>query len=221
MLSTIEDCKDQSNSQRKCMNSLATGFFTGGGLIIAIGAQNAFVLEQGIKKQHRFIVPFICSFCDVCLIFIGLVGMGELIETYPQFRYYSAVGGTLFLSWYGLKTLFSALKPNKIVLVTGDGGLNGKVITTTLALTLLNPHVYLDTIVFMGAIGGQYGNTGKYLFGVGASAASILWFYSLSFSGTLLAPLFKKQHTWRILDSIIALTMFYIGWNIFAMRNSV
>jgi len=195
------------------------GFLTGAGLIIAIGAQNAFVLEQGIKKQHRFIVPFICSICDVCLIFLGVAGMGRLIEIHPEFRYYSAIGGAVFLFWYGLKSFISAMQPRSMDDPSDAVSIKGPVIRTTLALTLLNPHVYLDTIVLMGAVGGQYGPTGKYLFGVGASISSILWFYLLSFSGVLLAPLFRQQNTWRILDGVIACTMFAIGWNILLMRN--
>lgn len=196
------------------------GFLTGAGLIIAIGAQNAYVLEQGIKGQHRFLVPFICSVCDVCLIFIGLTGMGALIELHPGLRYYSAVGGALFLGVYGVKALYSAIVPHDMVEEPSEStAIQGTVISTTLALTLLNPHVYLDTIVLMGAVGGQYGSTGKYYFGLGASFASILWFYLLSFSGSLLSPFFHNKATWRILDGLIALTMFVIGWNILLLRN--
>lgn len=196
------------------------GFMTGAGLIIAIGAQNAFVLEQGIKKQYRFLVPLICSICDVCLIFLGVTGMGRLIELHPEFRYYSAIGGTIFLCWYGLKAFRSSIFPAAIDETSQDGvSLKGTVVRTTLILTLLNPHVYLDTVVLMGTVGGQYGPTGKYLFGIGASLASIMWFYLLSFSGVLLSPLFKEQQTWRILDGLVGCTMFVIGWNIFCMRN--
>lgn len=191
------------------------GFGIGGGLIIAIGAQNSFVLSQGVRRQHFLLIPFICSICDIALICAGAAGIGSYVAAHPQVSHYAALGGTVFLFWYGLRSLHSALRntaslqPEKVTNGTRS------IILTTLAITLLNPHVYLDTIVLLGSISGQFQDSSRVIFTLGACLASTLWFFALSLGGTLLEPLFRKPISWKILDLCICCVMWTIAYSIF------
>lgn len=200
------------------MTIFLQGLAVGAGLIIAIGAQNAFVLSQGIRRQNYLLVPLICSICDIGLIIIGVAGMGTLVANNHILKEVATWGGVVFLTWYGVKALVSAY--NGV-----DGGLktNGKVgrkkiVLTTLSLTLLNPHVYLDTVVLLGSISGQHQGSGRFLFGFGASVASLIWFFTLSVGGSALAPIFKKKRSWQVLDVFVALTMFTIAIQLLVNR---
>lgn len=189
-----------------------TGMATGASLIIAIGAQNAFVLTQGIRKQHRFVVALICSLCDALLISAGVAGMGALIEQSPLLLGVASVAGALFLFVYGLKSLISAFHADRGMEASGEHLVSRKqVVFTTLAITLLNPHVYLDTVVLLGSISATYAGPGRYLFGGGAVTMSFLWFFILAYGSGFLAPLFSKAITWRILDTAIFLVMWTIA----------
>lgn len=190
------------------------GFGIGAGLIIAIGAQNAFVLSQGIKREYHWLVPFICSLCDCLLIILGAAGVGTLIAKDPSLTRLAGWGGAAFLFFYGGKAFLSALKNN--TLDTQDHAVQTlkSVIMTTLALTLLNPHVYLDTVVLLGSISSRFSGMSKTVFILGACTASISWFFCLSFAGTLLRPVFKKPGVWKILDVIIGITMWVIAISI-------
>lgn len=190
------------------------GFGIGAGLIIAIGAQNAFVLSQGIKKQYHWLVPFICSFCDCILIVLGAVGVGTLIADDPFLTKIAGWGGAAFLFFYGFKSFRSVLQGNSMDSSDQVVQTMKNVVITTLALTLLNPHVYLDTVVLLGSISGQFSGTERMVFVMGACTASITWFFSLSFAGTLLRPVFKKPSFWIILDILIGLTMWGIAVSI-------
>lgn len=190
------------------------GFGVGAGLIIAIGAQNAFVLTQGIKKEYWIIIPLICAVCDALLITAGVAGMGRIVADNPELARYTAWGGAAFLFWYGLCALRSVFKKNSLdERRTGTATL-GAAILTTLALTLLNPHVYIDTVLLIGSIGSQFINEQKIMFTAGAICASFTWFFCLSLGGTLLKPLFQKQRSWRILDSLVCVTMITIGFSL-------
>ncbi|NCC63730.1 MAG: amino acid transporter [Spirochaetia bacterium] len=192
-----------------------TGMATGATLIIAIGAQNAFVLTQGIRAQHRFTVAFICSMLDALLITLGVAGMGSLIEQSPRLLGFAAGGGALFLVVYGLKSLGSAFQSESGLLSEQTCSMSRKqVVFTTLAITLLNPHVYLDTVVLLGAISSTYSGQSRYLFATGAIAMSFFWFFLLSYGAALLAPLFKKAITWRILHTLIFLVMWRIAFSL-------
>ncbi len=190
------------------------GFGLGAGLIIAIGAQNSFVLSQGVRKQHTFIIPLICSLCDALLICAGAAGVGTFVSSHPHIAHYAAIGGALFLFWYGLKSLISAFN--------GDSHEEAKpihksvktIVLTTLALSLLNPHVYLDTVVLLGSISGQFEGTARIIFALGACIASFVWFFSLSYGGTLLEPLFRKPLSWKLLDFSICIVMWSIAFSI-------
>lgn len=190
------------------------GFGIGGGLIAAIGAQNSFVLAQGVKKQHIFVVPLLCSIIDITLIVAGTAGVGTFVSERPQIAYYASIFGALFLGVYGLKSLYSACFANILEKsVTKIGSLRS-IVLTTLALSLLNPHVYFDTIIMLGSISGQFAGGLRLFFALGACSASVLWFFALSLGGTLLEPFFRRPLSCRILDISICLVMWIIAWSI-------
>ena len=190
----------------------AQGFIMSGGLIVAIGAQNAYVLSHGIRRSHLLLIPLICSVCDITLIVLGLAGTGAIITAHPQFGRWAAWGGALFLFWYGLRAFRSAvrggtLEPEK----AQDSSLN-TVIGTTLAVSLLNPHALLDTFVLLGSAGGNIAGPGRFWFGMGAVTASVIWFFSLSFGGKILAPVFRRPVSWRVLDSTVGVSRWTIAF---------
>lgn len=187
------------------------GFGTSAGLIIAIGAQNAFVLSQGVRRDHHLVIPLICSFFDALLITVGILGVGTAVASNPALTKAAAWGGAAFLFWYGTGSFRSAIKGGSLE-TEGNGSTPlKKAVLTTLAVTLLNPHVYLDTLVLMGSISGQIPLSQRPWFGVGAALASFVWFFVLSLGGNLLAPLFKKQAAWRILDTFVGIIMWSIA----------
>ena len=191
------------------------GMALGGGLIIAIGAQNAYLLSLGIKRNHHFAAASICALWDITLITLGVLGVGAWVQANPSVLKYTLWGGAIFLIVYGARAFASAWKGK--VLETGDGEFTSRhqslkdVAITMFAIGVLNPHVYLDTIVLLGSISGKFQGNGRYLFGLGAAVSSVIWFYSLGFAGQLLAPLFARPIAWRILDGLICLTMWGIA----------
>jgi L-lysine exporter family protein LysE/ArgO len=182
------------------------GFVAGLSLIVAIGAQNAFVLRQGIRNEHVLPVVILCAVSDLVLIVAGVAGVGALVTAHPQLMTIARYGGAAFLLGYGLLAARRALQP--AVMTPGDAGSARlpAVLLTCLALTFLNPHVYLDTVVLLGTLASQQGD-GRWRFGAGAALASTVWFFGLGFGARRLAGLFAKPVTWRILDGAIALTM--------------
>ena len=187
------------------------GFGVGAGLIIAIGAQNAFVLSQGVRRSYPLLIALICWFCDCVLITAGVAGLGKIISTHPGWMRLTAWGGAAFLIVYGFRSLRSALAGGHLETNGGSLATTREAVLTTLAVTLLNPHVYLDTVVLLGSLSGQFVGTGRYAFAAGAIFASLAWFLSLSLGARLLAPLFRKRIAWRILDSLVCLTMWGIA----------
>lgn len=192
------------------MASFVPGFLLSLSLILAIGAQNAFVLRQGLRQAHVFWVCLTCATCDAILIAAGVAGFGALAEAVPWFETVMRYGGAAFLIWYGWQNARSAWKGGA-ALDTGGGELQSlrSAILTVLALTWLNPHVYLDTVVLIGSISAQYPD--RLLFGIGAVLASFTFFFSLGYGARLLAPLFASPRAWQVLDAIIALTMWGIA----------
>ncbi len=193
------------------MFSFFQGMALGGGLIIAIGAQNAFVLSQGVRRNFPLQTALVCSLCDASLILIGISGVGTLVAGSPDLARIATWGGSLFLLWYGSRSFRSALQGGRLDAHGEQIESRRKLLWTTLALTFLNPHVYLDTIVLVGGISGQLANSERYLFGAGAISASVLWFFSLSLGAGLLAPLFRRPLAWRCLDGFVCLTMWGIA----------
>jgi L-lysine exporter family protein LysE/ArgO len=193
--------------------ALVQGLGLGAGLIIAIGAQNAYVLRQGLRREFAVAVATVCFLCDMALIALGAGGFGSLVAAFPALTEVAAWGGAAFLAWYGFRALRSALRPGTLEADGAPGRLpsRGRAVATALALSLLNPHVYLDTVVLIGGIAGQYALADRPWFAAGAMSASFFWFYGLVIGARWLAPLFRKPAAWRILDLIIAAVMWSIA----------
>jgi L-lysine exporter family protein LysE/ArgO len=187
-----------------------TGLLTGLSLIVAIGAQNAFVLRQGLLKKHVLVIVLICAISDATLITLGVLGLGSLISALPWLLEVIRWVGVAFLIWYGSSSLRRFMKNESLeAATTGSGNLKQTVITT-LALTFLNPHVYLDTVIFIGGIANQFGEQ-KWLFALGAVTASFIWFFSLGFGASKASVLVSKPTFWKILDVFIAAVMFSLA----------
>ncbi|SKA71108.1 LysE/ArgO family amino acid transporter [Desulfobaculum bizertense] len=187
------------------------GIGTGAGLIIAIGAQNAFVLSQGLQKNYPLQIATFCILADALLISLGISGLGTLITQHQGLASFAAWGGALFLFWYGLGS-FRAAFSDKTLVATEDSRQSLKVVLLTAsAVTFLNPQAYLDTVVLLGSIGGQFPGDGRYLFGAGALTASTVWFLSLSFGARLLRPFFQSARSWKVLDLTTCAIMWSIG----------
>jgi len=184
-----------------------SGLGFGLSLIVAIGAQNAFVLRQGLRREHVLAVVAICALSDAVLIAVGVGGLGTLVQLAPWLLVVVRIGGAAFLLGYGILAARRALRP--AALVTDETGTASRLwptVLTVLALTWLNPHVYLDTVVLLGSVAGTHGDD-RWWFAVGAVIASILWFSALGFGARLLRPLFARPVSWRVLDGVIALVM--------------
>lgn len=176
-------------------------------LIIAIGAQNAFVLRQGLRGEHVLAVVLICAVSDILLIAFGIAGIGSLLDHAPWLVDVMRIGGAAFLLAYAVIATRKAIRPGAIDPETsGAPSPLWPTVTTAVALTWLNPHVYLDTILLLGSVAGTHGDD-RWWFGVGAATGSIIWFSSLGFGARLLRPLFSKPASWRILDALIAIVM--------------
>ncbi|MFC3874168.1 LysE/ArgO family amino acid transporter [Neisseria musculi] len=198
------------------MQPFFTGLMITGGLIAAIGAQNAFVLKQGLLKQHIGLVVLLCWLCDVVLIALGIFGTAALLAGNPAASALLALAGSLFLLAYGAINAKRAWQGGGHLAVNTDAAAASslKTATTTLALTLLNPHVYIDTVVLIGGAASSFNQTGKMLFLLGSLTASACWFVSIGFGARLLLPLFRRERVWQVLEGLIALMMFYLAWNL-------
>lgn len=192
------------------MTPILFGFATSLSLIVAIGAQNAFVLRQGIRNEHVLPVVILCAVSDLVLIVAGVAGVGALVTAHPQLLTVARYGGAAFLMGYGLLAARRAIRPTTLTPSDAGPASLKSVVLTCLALTFLNPHVYLDTVVLLGTLASQQGDA-RWRFGAGAAAASLVWFFSLGFGARRLAGLFAKPSTWRVLDGVIALTMIGLG----------
>lgn len=190
-----------------------TGFGTGASLIVAIGAQNAYVLEQGLKRSRVFVTAFLCTLCDIALILVGVTGMGALIAQTPDLQTFTTLGGAIFLMVYGILAFRSAFRSSAIELANRtQAPLDLRAaILATLAVSLLNPHVYLDTVVLLGSIGAAYPIPERAFFALGAMLASLTWFFGLAYGAAQLTPLFQNPRAWKILDVVVGLTMWTIA----------
>ena len=187
-----------------------SGFATTMALIAAIGAQNAFVLRQGIRGEHVLPVVAVCTVSDLVLISAGIAGFGALIAAHPDIVTVTKFGGAAFLVGYGVLAARRALKPGTLTPADAAPARLTAVLATCLAMTFLNPHVYLDTVILLGALANEHHDS-KWLFGIGAVAASALWFTGLGFGARRLRHLFASPKTWRLLDGVIAATMLALG----------
>lgn len=183
-----------------------TGLLTGLALIVAIGAQNAFVLRQGVRREHVGAVVLVCMASDAVLILAGTAGVGALVQAVPWLLEVLRWGGALYLLWFAVSSLRAALRPQGLVAEQAQRTA-GSVIATTLALTWLNPHVYLDTVVLLGSLANQHGPDARWVFAAGAVAASVLWFTGLGYGARLLARVLADPKAWRVVDVVIAVVM--------------
>jgi L-lysine exporter family protein LysE/ArgO len=189
---------------------LVVGFLASLTLIVAIGAQNAFVLRQGIRGEHVTAVVAVCTVSDIVLIAAGIAGVGALITAHPGAVEIVKFGGAAFLIGYGVLAARRAWRPSTLTPSDTAPARLLDVLVTCLALTWLNPHVYLDTVVLLGTLANEHSGE-RWLFGVGAVTASAVWFISLGLGARRLAGLFATPLTWRILDGLIAVTMIGLG----------
>lgn len=198
------------------------GLGLGASLIIAIGAQNAYVLRQGLRRQHVFAVASLCFLIDAVLIALGAGGFASLLHAVPSLPDIAAWGGAAFLAAYSLRSFYAAMKPGKLTAENGSNGGSGlrAALVTALALSLLNPHVYLDTVILLGGIAAQYTGDARLAFALGAMLASGLWFYGLGYGAKRLAPFFASPRSWRILDGFVGCVMAAIATGLVASQVS-
>ena len=194
------------------MQALFSGFGLGLSLILAIGAQNAFVLRAGLLKRYVFIVCLTCSLSDALLIYIGVNGLGRFVQSMPVIFDVMRYGGAIFLVLYGAKSLYSAWRGGTGLKAAGEFSTLRAAALTCLALTWLNPHVYLDTVILLGSIAVQSPQPG--VFGIGAILASFVFFFTLGYGAQLLAPFFARPRAWQVLDIGIAAVMFSIAFGL-------
>jgi L-lysine exporter family protein LysE/ArgO len=189
----------------------ATGFALGATLIIAIGAQNAFVLRQGLKREHVGAIVAFCALADALLMTAGVLGVGRALAALPQLTAALAAAGALFLAVYGLRALHRAWRPAALLAAGGAAISLRAALAQAAAFTLLNPHVYIDTVMLVGAVGAQQAPTLRPAFLLGACGASAVWFAGLGYGARRLAPWFAKPAAWRWLDGAIGLTMLLLA----------
>jgi L-lysine exporter family protein LysE/ArgO len=189
----------------------ATGFSIGLSLILAIGAQNAFVLRQGLRGEHVFWICLTCAVSDAALIALGVSSFQTIAAISPMIDPVMRLAGAAFLIWYGARSALSAIRSSEALIVAAGSHMTlNAALATTLALTWLNPHVYLDTVVLLGTISTQYPGQ-QIAFAVGAMTASFVFFFSLGYGAAWLRPLFARPQAWRLLEAAIALTMWIIA----------
>ena len=188
------------------------GFLLGLSLIVAIGAQNAFVLRQGLLRQHVFVVCLICALSDALLITAGITGFGVLVEQQPLLPRVMTWLGAAFLLWYGYGRFRAALQPSGLHPAQQPAPSLRVAAGTCLALTWLNPHVYLDTVVLLGGIASRLDPGARLAFGLGAAGASFGFFFALGYGARLLTPLFARPAAWRWLDSGVGVTMWLLAY---------
>ncbi|WP_085310155.1 LysE/ArgO family amino acid transporter [Planktotalea arctica] len=192
------------------LSSFLPGFALSFSLILAIGAQNAFVLKHGLRREHVLAIVLTCAISDAILILAGVAGFGALAKALPWFESAMRYGGAAFLFWYGLQNARSAWRGGAVLDASASARSSLRsTLASLLAITWLNPHVYLDTVVLIGSISAQYED--RVAFGAGAALASFTFFTALGFGARLLGPIFATPAAWRILDAIIAATMWGIA----------
>ncbi|EPZ01170.1 LysE/ArgO family amino acid transporter [Mannheimia haemolytica] len=197
------------------MDIFIQGFIVCFGLIVSIGAQNAFLLKQGILKQHIFWIALLCFLGDVFLMTIGVLGLGTLIAELPVVSFIISLLGAIFLLSYGSRSFISVFKSGEYLVASGENATSlKKALLITFAITFLNPHVYIDTVVIVGSIGGKLDCNGKIYFLAGALLCSFIWFFGIGYGASLLSPYFAKRRTWQILDAVTGLIMYFIAFSL-------
>lgn len=194
------------------MEIFIQGFIVCFGLIVSIGAQNAFLLKQGILKQHVFWVASLCFLGDVFLMTLGVLGLGSIVANLPTLSLVIALFGAFFLFTYGSRSFISIFKSSEALTASNENATSlKKALMITFAITFLNPHVYIDTVVILGGIGGNLDFIGKMEFLAGALSCSFLWFFGVGYGAGFLSPYFEKRRTWQILDFLTGVIMYAIA----------
>lgn len=193
-----------------------TGFLLSAAFIVAIGAQNLFVLRQGLRREHVGPVVLFCGSADALLIIAGVGGLGAVLGAAPQLTMALTLGGAAFLGWYGVKALRRMMAPD--VLIVGDGAsvTLGRALAATAGFTFLNPHVYLDTVLLIGAAGSAQPVAVRSIFVAGAVSASFAWFAALGYGARLLKPIFARPTAWRVLDAFVGIVMLTLAVSLVA-----
>jgi L-lysine exporter family protein LysE/ArgO len=193
------------------LDATLTGLVTGLSLIVAIGAQNAYVLRQGLAREHVGGVVLVCTLSDVVLILAGVAGIGTVVAEAPWALTVVRWLGVAFLGWYGVGSLLRARR-TEALRVTGGGTTSRRgALGRAVALTWLNPHVYLDTVLLLGSLAASHGTGGRWWFGAGACVGSVVWFVGLGYGARLVSPLLARPRAWQVLDVLIGLTMLAIA----------
>jgi L-lysine exporter family protein LysE/ArgO len=201
------------------VNTFITGLLTGLGLIVAIGAQNAFVLRQGLARRHVGIVVLICAFSDALLIAAGTAGFGAVLQGAPLVIVIFKWLGVAYLLWFAYGSFRRAFQTQSLQASDAAGTASLKtVVLTILGFTYLNPHVYLDTVIFVGSLSAQHGSQ-NWVFAAGAMAASFLWFAGLGFGAKAASRYLSKPVFWRVLDTVIGLTMVTVAINLLLLKT--
>jgi L-lysine exporter family protein LysE/ArgO len=196
------------------LDALVAGLLTGLSLIVAIGAQNAFVLRQGIARQHVGPVVAICAVSDLVLIAAGVAGVGAIVQHAPTALTVVRWLGVAFLTAYGVRSLWKARHAGSLTAAADEEPRLRAAVLQATALTWLNPHVYLDTVLVLGSVAAHHGPSGKWWFAVGAGVGSILWFTGLGYGARLASPVLARPRAWQVLDVLIGLTMLAIAFQL-------
>ncbi|EHM03276.1 L-lysine exporter [Acetobacteraceae bacterium AT-5844] len=192
--------------------SFIHGFTVSAALIIAIGAQNMFVLRQALRREHVGPIVLFCASIDALLIMAGVAGLGALLGQAPQLRLALSLGGAGFLAWYGIGAFRRAMAPEALVAARGNQALPlASALGQAAGFTLLNPHVYLDTVLLVGSIGAAEPVAARPVFVLGAALASLAWFCALGFGGRMLAPVFARPAAWKVLEAVVGTTMLVLA----------
>jgi L-lysine exporter family protein LysE/ArgO len=191
-----------------------TGFASGLALIVAIGSQNAFLLRQGLLRQHVLALVLFCSLSDAILILAGVAGAGALVTDKPEWLMASRYAGALFLAVYALFAARRVFRPTPLLASTAEAPTLFKALLLCFGFTFLNPHVYLDAVVLLGSMANQHAQPGPWWFGAGAAFSSVCWFSALGFGSRWLQPWFENPRAWQWLDGLIACTMLALAWNL-------
>lgn len=195
-------------------SDFVSGFLLGLSLIIAIGSQNAFVLKQGLKREHVFLICLFCAVSDALLISAGVAGFGAVTARFPQVVDIAKWAGVIFLLGYGVQSFYASLRLTHALATDGQvvGSLK-KALLLCIGFTWLNPHVYLDTLVLVGMV--STGADSKLIFAMGAVSASFVFFFALGYGARLLTPLFAKPKAWNVLDALVGVLMLYLAWHLY------
>jgi len=192
------------------MIALISGFLASLSLIVAIGAQNAYVIKQGLLRSHITLVVLFCSAADAFFIILGVGGLGTFVQSQPQTLEYIRWFGVAYLTWFGIKSLRAAFSNQSLEVANTETQSAGKVLLSLITFTFFNPHVYLDTVILLGSIANQFASH-RWLFAIGASLASFLWFTTIGFGARAASKYMTRPIFWKILDSVIAAIMFSIA----------